>query len=361
MLYGTNPTAVWLYNGSTYVDNTIDAQVAEARDFPIMSDGDDYLYIGFERRFDALIFWVKDFGEYGNVKWEFSAANNEWKEFVPVQPRPYEFYAHVDYVRWSLDYPLFDQWVSTPLTSPSPDDTARFWIRVGVGTSNLTCNLYAVTVRSYTSLVGPDEVQAQLQLETPFDEDSSPSFNDMERYIRGAEDGLFHITGHYYRPEFVEDELVNFKAYGMTLRNRPILDIINISVHTGSYWETKEMGRSSDYHIEPYTGHIYISTLFMDVVPPILRRGYSERRNQGAFKAGVRARYIYGHDSRQDRFSVEIGRIVTKQAAMDTVVNRDFNRLIPQGLDRVQLSQKIDIWKEEIREFKERYAKLVMF
>ena len=119
-------------------------------------------------------------------------------------------------------------------------------------------------------------------------------------------------------------------------------------------------GRNQDWHYDPYTGILYIATIFLDVVPPILRRGYSARRQQGAFKNGIRVRYVHGHDTRLDPFAGMLQRTVVKQAALDVIVDQDFNNLVPNHLDRVPLTDKAQIWQTEVEEFKTRNAKLYM-
>ena len=567
--YGTVPTAVWLWDSSadSYVNLTDDLSRLDSISRDGLGEDSDYFYVGFERRFDAAIFWLDRVGEYGQLQWEFSSdilmngdiSDTGWTIFTPIQPRSYDFRSPLDYVRWNVGHPIFDAWISGSI-STGLDDVARYWVRVsskalttvtigdGVSTSfeahviidggrvnevlitdggsgyttddelvftdtanamgarasiervsvageieeiivldggsgyttsttvniagdldtgvsvdksiltftsdNYTDNqeitisvatdavvttttpielnhkangggyddvnfpidvyigadvptplpsldvnstrhiivtptairidagntdtydislnyspngvqkralLKAVSIRPYAYIASPNDVKAQLQLGDMMDEDLVPTDSTIERFIRGAEDAIYSITYHYFRPEFVEDELFNFKAYGMALRHRPVLDVLRLEIHNGSGWEQKIEGKTQDWHYEPYTGMLYVSTLFMDVVPPILRRGYSERRNQGSFKRGVRARYIHGHDASVDDFSVAVRRVVTKQACLDMLINQDFQLLLPQGLDRVTLEQKIKIWQEEIDAFKDRYAKLVMF
>ena len=78
------------------------------------------------------------------------------------------------------------------------------------------------------SVATPREVQNQLQLEEPFTVDTTPSYSTVEDYIRGSEDDLFRITGHFFRPEFVEGELVDFKSYGMTSSESPYLGHLEV-------------------------------------------------------------------------------------------------------------------------------------
>ena len=328
-MYGTPPVSV--KNGETGTNQVASLQrITESGDFTSLNDVSTILYIGYRRRFDALVAWTVSEGDFDSLIWEYGDSEGTWHIFVPFQPRQDLFKLSGEYAEWNADE-LVD-WSENDIGGEN-----LYWIRITPVSPSDPVTIDALTIRPYTSIVGPADVQHQLQLDEEFSEDTLPSFRTVEQYIRGAEDGLFHITGHYYRPEFVEEELLNFKAFGMYIRNRPILDMLGLEVHTGSNWISKTEGRNQDWHYDPYTGMIYIATIFLDVVPPILRRGFSERRNQGAFKRAVRIRYAYGHDAREDRFSVEVGRIITKQASLDILANYDFARLLPQSLDRVTL------------------------
>ena len=440
-----------------------------------------YLYVGFERRFDAMMVWLNSTAQYANLIWEFSEKDSGWKRFVPSQILPFDFQtsrseavgsiargeaevgvvgedsngndiigiirinvleggsgyggsptvtitsmnhtgtkatatvmldggrieeinvgnhgsgydisnpptitisgqnvgnfnAH-DYMRWDANHPAFDAWRKVAITDI--DGVRRYWARIsGTPIRGNSTRLTALTIRPFASIATAEDVREQLQFREKFPDDAEfdanmqYNFPDnsngqtfpltekiVERYIRGAEDSIYFITGQYYRPEFQEYELLDFRAYGMALRHRPVLHVYDLAVHNGNDWETKEEGKNHDWHMEYELGMIYISTLFMDVVPPILRRGYSERRNQGSFKRGVRVSYVHGHDT-TDRMAMEVNRIVTKQACIDIISNNDFAWLMPQSLDRVSLERKVQLWREEIEEFKSRYAKLFLF
>ena len=483
-IYGTAPTAVWTFDGTDYSDITYDVQRLGLAQSNILTSDDSYLYVGFNRRFDAMMFWINATVKYDDLRWYISAKNSngdlDWKRFVPSQSLPFDFrtsraeavgsvaraqaeidengkvvrinvleggsgyggtptvtimggggsgatavvfeldggrietiqitsggmdytsppqvtisgqsagnFSAHDYVRWDANHPAFDAWRKMAFTNSLPhaitdintdaDTVKRYWVRVnGTPMNGNNTVLTALTIRPFASIATAEDVREQLQFREKFPDDAEFDGNQynfpdnsngqtfpltekiVERYIRGAEDSIYFITGQYYRPEFQEYELLDFRAYGMALRHRPVLHVYDLAVHNGNDWETKEEGKNHDWHMEYELGMIYISTLFMDVVPPILRRGYSERRNQGSFKRGVRVSYVHGHDT-TDRMAMEVNRIVTKQACIDIISNNDFAWLMPQSLDRVSLERKVQLWREEIEEFKSRYAKLFLF
>ena len=323
----------------------------------------EYLYVGFARRFDALMSWMVDINSnLGEIHWEFSIENSlarssDWVEFIPLQPDIHTFSSAREYAYWDIHHPSFEAWSPIELVD---GDGQKYWIRIRSSLTSSGNTLSALTIRPY-ALIPTSEVKNQLQRPEDFSYSHPPHDLVVEDHIREAESELFRATEFSYRPEFVEDELVNFKTYGMTLRHRPILDFKRLEVWTGSGWDTKEEGRNSDYNIDPITGVIYLSTIFLGPIPPSLRRGWSERRNQGSFKRGVRVSYVHGRDPRIDSFFPEVVDIITKHACVDIATNYDFAQLLPTSVDRISLEKKIEIWNEDIDEFVNKYTKLTMY
>ena len=364
--YGTNPSAVWVSDAVQVQDLTYDVVRRGAPFSSILAASGDSLYVGYERRFDSVLFWMEQgVGQYSSLIWECSVGGSEWARVVPIQTQDWQFNSSQGYIRLDLEGLGFSQWKTTsvrfndPLVSP--DDKLRYWLRCTATSPTRTATLESLTIRPYVSLAKPMDVQALLQYPNhlAFDEDSRPSFTTVEQFLRDAEDEFFRVTGRYYRPEFEENELIDFKPYGMKLRRQPVLDMLELAVWNGNDWEVKDQGRvNADYHYEPETGMVYISTIFLDAVPPMLRRGFSQRRQQGSFKRGIRVNYIHGYDVRTDDFATAMSRTVVKQAAIDVVMGRDFAALIPSNLDRVSLGDKAKQWQEEVTEFRDRFARL---
>ena len=375
-VYGTSPTVVWFYRGApmnAYEDITVETQRLEGDPYTALMAVDDYLYIGSDHRFDMVFTWLARTATTGGVTWEFSTSSG-FVEFEPDQLVEFRLDQAKEYAQWGLENTQIGRkWqavaagTATGFASvPGTLDTTTnlYWVRLKLRTASTEAVQFsAIRVRPYATLATPEMVQEQLQLPTAdgFDDESLPSSETVERFIRGAEDELFRVTGHYYRPEVALEELDNFRPYGMKLRNVPVLDLLRFELWDGSSWDPKREGRDQDWHYVPETGMIYIATIFLDAVPPQLRRGWSQRRNQGSFKRGVRSTYVYGYDPTLDRFAVEVGRTVVKQAAVDVVTSWDFNQLLPTTVDRMRLSERVSNWRDDVAEFKSRYAKLTMF
>ena len=362
--YGTSAMNIGLWDGVVYTDLTR-RMVRRGGGTSLFDTPTAYLYIGHLQRFDNILFWLTVVGQYTDLIWE-CWNGTEWIEWIPIQTADWEFRTRQGRVSLDLRGLGLNEWTPSKLVDTSPSitqslDGVWYWIRVHAENVLETAQADAITIRPYSSVATPHDLQHQLQYSEPFTSDTIPSFETIEGYIRESEDDIFRLTGHYYRPEFVEGEMLDFKPYGMTLRHRPILDIMRLDVWDGSDWAMKEQGREGEWHFEEHTGLLYLSTIFLDTIPPMLRRGYSSRRQQGLFKRGVRVSYVHGHDSRIDSFAGEVARTAIKQAAVDVVMDRDFASLIPSNLDRISLSEKVKLWREDVSEFKDRYAKLVMF
>ena len=362
--YGATPSAIWLWDESdTGYVNLTRQFVRQSSTHTILTASDDYLYIGYEQRFDTVFFWLHTRGDYSDLVWE-CWNGTAWVEFIPIQPNDWDFQSIKSYIQLDLRGPGIADWtigtIDTAHSATPPNDTPRYWIRLS-GTPTIAAVMDSVTIRPYVSIATPRNVQEQLQLADRFTATSFPTFETVEDFLREAEDDIYWDTGHYYRPEIIVHEQLDFNPYGMKLRNHSLLDIIDLELWNGNDWEGKSEGRNEDWHYDPYTGLIYLSTIFLDSIPPILRRGYSSRRQQGLFKRGIRVSYVFGHDARSDGYTIAMQRAIVKHAAAAIAMGRDFAGLIPDGLDRIPLSEKAKTWNEEVDAFKEAYRRLIMF
>ncbi len=358
-------TAAWRFDsgGVAYVDNTIEAQSQSGTAFPLLSAAGDFFYFGFSRRIDALMWQLAVSGSHGALTWAYGVTSGSWLQFVPLHDGA--FVAATEYMRWDIKGSTVDtDWVSfafdgaDPHAAAPPDTTSRFWLRVSAASVTTATTLNNLLCRPFVTYATAVDVQRQLQLSTPFSTTSLPTIETVEGFLRGAEDRMIRQTGKSWRPEFVEDEQVNFKQYGMKLRREDIIHIYELAVWDGSSYDVKTEGRDEDFFVEPLTGIIYVATIFLDAMPPTMRRSYTARREQGAFKRAVKVNYSWGKDIRYDGFGVEVGRITVKQACIDLVTDLDFAPLIPLGLDSIGLQDKVNNWQADVDKFMDTYSKI---
>ena len=362
--------AVWEFNASSsvYVNNTFEAALEDGTNFELIATDCDYTYFGFSRRFDALIWVAGTVGVYATLTWEYGITNSSWVRFVPTFDD--EFETAQGYMLWDVKGATLEaDWVSFALTvsdphvvASVPDGTARFWLRVSspISVSNRAL-MNTVVCRGYVSYATALDVQKQLQFRNAFTATSTPTLSTVEDFIRGTEDRMIYDMGESWRPEFIREEFLNFKQYGMKTRYQPIQVIYDVAVYTGSDFESKTTGRNQDYHVDDRTGMIFLSTIFLDAMPPTFRRSYTVRREQGAFKRPVRIRYTHGHDIRSHTLGHHVGRIAVKQACIDLLTDQDFSPLMPVGQDNVSMQQKIDNWQNDVTEFLDKFSKFKVF
>ncbi len=363
--------AVWEYDASAtaYVDNTSEAALAGGTNFELLGATGDYTYFGFNRRHDALAFVAGTVGVYGTLTWEYGASITSWIRFIPVYDDDFE--TATGYMQWDIKGTTLEtDWVSITLTTTSPhvvssvpDSISRFYIRVSSPASvNTAAAITSVVCRPYVTYGTALDVQRQLQLRNGFSTSSTPTISTIEDFIRSAEDRMIYDMGESWRLEFIAEEFLNFKQYGMKTRYQPIIEMYELAVFEGNTTFTaKTVGRSQDYHFEPRTGMVYLSTIFLDALPPTFRRSYTARREQGAFKRPVRVRYSHGHDIRIHPLGQAVGRIAIKQACIDFITDQDFAPLVPLGIDTVGLAEKVDIWQQQVQEFLDKFTKIKVF
>ena len=371
MAVGHSLTAVWQYDdsASAFQDNSIEAQSDGGTAFELLGEAADKHYFGFSRRTDALMFVLGTSGSYGAHTWEYGASASSWVEFVPtIEYRLFD--KDRGYMRWDVNGSALDTaWASFALTTDNPhssvssvpDSVSRYWVRVGAASVASIALVESVMCRPYASYASAVDVQGQLQLTSAFTSSTTPSLFTVEDFLRGAEDNLVYQMGKSWRVEFVEDENIAFKMYGMKTRYEPVITTYELAVWNGGSHDPKSEGRDQDFLIDQETGMIYVATVFLDAMPPNFRRSYTLRREQGSFKRAVRLNYSWGYDQRKHPLGQHVRRIVSKQACIDIVTDLDFSPLIPLGLDTVNLQQKIDNWTRDVEEFKETYAKLRAF
>ena len=357
-------TAVWLFDSSAsaYVDNTIESASDGGTAFEIMAEANDRLYFGFSRRIDALMWVLGTPGGHGVLTWEYGVSITSWIPFAPVHDGG--FGVSPEYMQWThLLSATETPWVSfafddvSPHPQTPPDTTSRFWIRVSAASVTTPSTVTSLVCRPYVTYATPEDVQKQLQLTIPFSATSNPDIFMIEDMIRGVEDMMVYTMGEAWRVEFVENEDLDFNQYGIKMRYQPISQMYKLEVWNGSAYDTKVEGRDQDFHVIDRIGNIYISTIFLDAVPPTMRRSYSARREQGAFKRAVRVNYSHGHQFGVHLLSMRLRRIATLKACMDVVSDLDWAPLIPLGMDTINLQTKWNNWEKEVDSFLGQFAK----
>jgi hypothetical protein len=322
-LVGQPLTACWMFDESKseYNGNTAEAALAGGTAFTLLGNVNDYLYLGFSRRFDAIAFVMAGAASMGTLVWEYGVSTTSWIRFIPVYDDA--FGVNSGYMLWDIHGSTIENaWTQFAFTNLLPHPVActpdtgvlntgtnvsRFWIRVSSPTSIGTVGtVNSIVCRPYVTYATPTDVSNQLQLRNTFSITSVPTISTIEDYIRGVEDMMVQTMGEAWRLEFIEEELLNFKQYGMKTRYQPIVNLYRLQVFNGSDFDTKTVGRTQDYHFDARTGMIRLSTIFLDAMPPTFRRSYTARREMGAFNRPVRIKYSHGHDIRSHQLGQQV-------------------------------------------------------
>ena len=75
-------TKVWVFDGSSYTDRTLEGQSPAGTSFSALAGTDDFLYLGHDSKFDMAVFDLDIAGVIGIPKWEYYNGS-AWAEFIP--------------------------------------------------------------------------------------------------------------------------------------------------------------------------------------------------------------------------------------------------------------------------------------
>jgi hypothetical protein len=128
---------------------------------------------------------------------------------------------------------------------------------------------------------------------------------------------------------------------GIKLLHVPVRAISSLEIYTGTSWENKTEGRSSDFIVDEQFGIIYFVTFFWH---PTRYVRYGMPRMYGRFHNSIRISYTWGKIYETDPDGPVINELATKLVAIDLFTSSDYSTWIRQGTNMVDLPSKIDIW-----------------
>jgi len=317
-----------------------------------------HLYLGNDYKFDLAVFDLDTDGVVGALTWEFHNGTT-WTEFIPGSGR-YEIDPDDDQgVQYSFSedgaetFPpnLLNTWATVTVNSIS-----HYWVRVSTASVALAPTIKRIQMRPYSAYCTPKDVFQLLQLgnitgTTDFTTSTTPTQSTVEQYILESQSYIDFITRKSWRPNYVVNEYQPFNLNGMKLDKPDPYKIIKLEIWNGATWDTKRQGRTKDYFLVPDTGMIQFSRYFLlparftSYNAPIWRWG------GGEFTMPIKVTYLAGRDIQTD---IRQGGIVTdcakKLTAIDVMRDADFGNLVVSGMDRVQMSQRIEGWTQEVED-----------
>lgn len=348
--YETKPyfTAVWQWDdsGSAYVDHTADAQ-KDSTNFDFISDANDYWYFGHSSKFDMAMFLINTAGNYGDLTWELSDGGS-WAEFVPIEE--YDFLdTGVERFTHMADWTAMQFSDSDPHSATPPDTEYRYWVRVSASSVSTTASINKILINPTCRYTTPTDVRDLLQLSDDFSSITTPTREQVQHFIRKAEDRIDFDSHKSWRYRYISNEEHQFNRYGIRLLHFPVVELVKLEIWNGNSYESYDINRNNEVFSVDSTGMVYFSRFF--ILPARLAvSGAFWRWGYGEFTYPVRVSYIYGRDLDTDYQAGLVKEITTKLAAIDVLETTDYTVLTSSGVEHVSIDDKIRTYREETAE-----------
>ena len=354
---GAELKKIFTYDGSSFVDVTLEAQTPAGTSFSILGGTSHLLYLGHDSKFDMAMFDVDTAGNLGTLKYEYYDGS-AWTEFIPASGR-YEldpdddFGGQYDFGKDGAEiFPpnLLSSWSTTAINS-----STLYWVRISSPTSvTLAPTIKRIQMRPYAAYCTTQDVFKLLQLNnvlggTDFTSSTVPSKETVEQYIIEAQSHIDMQTRKSWRPNYVANEYQQFNLNGFHLDKADAYKILDLEIWNGANWDSKRQGRTKDYFLVPDTGMVQFSRYFL---LPARFTSYNApvwRWGGGEFTMPVKVTYLYGRDIQTDVRQGGIVQDITKMiAATEVAKNADFGGLVVSGMDRYDIGSRISSWQTNI-------------
>lgn len=346
----THFSAVWVYSGATtaYTDRTIEARTPTGTAFAILSAAADFLYLGSESRFDLAAFIESVAGAVGARTYEYSSSATAWTQFAPVYE--YDFTqsgaeVFTNLVGWTVR--AFST-TSPHVVASVPDTTVRYWIRISIASSTTAPTINQIWMRPYAAYCRYTDVFNLLQLLSDFSASTRPTADTVEDSINAAQSYIDYETGKSWRINWQREEFLEFNTAGSKLSQRDAFQFTRVEIWNGSTFEVRTEGRNNDYYLVPDRNMLMWSRYFLLPARFTAAAAGLNAWGFGEFLLPVRVSYLYGRnrftDTREGGLIFDITR---KLVAADVFLSHDYSALAVSGADKVSLSDKVRIWKED--------------
>lgn len=329
-----------------YEDNTLTAQKPETSSFEWLGAADHEYFIGAQSKFDLAVFFLSVNGTYGAFTWAYWNGTT-WKEFIPQLA--YD---------WTIGggdiFPNLTDWTSVafsasfPHTLAPPDTLERYWIKVTAASVTTVAHVSRLEIRPFGCYTTPTKVARLLQIKNDFSSTSTPTREQVFDIIRRAESLIDFRTRKSWRPNLAVNEEHDFNVNGFQVLHKPVEKMFSLEIWSGSAWERKTEGRTSDYFYVADMGMVMFSRYFLFPARIMGQVVSGKWWGWGEFNYPVRVNYVWGRDLDTDVQFRDVEDIATKIAAIDVYTNHDYSNMVSSGLDNVGLSNKIDLWQRQV-------------
>tara|TARA_R100000353_G_scaffold41796_1_gene33246 strand:- start:1941 stop:3056 length:1116 start_codon:yes stop_codon:yes gene_type:complete len=347
---------VFKYNGSSYTDVTLEAQSPAGTAFSILDASSHYLYLGYDNKFDMAVFDVDTAGSLGALTWQYYNGS-AWTTFVPASGR-YEIDpdddegGQYDFSEDGVEiFPanLLSDWATDAINSET-----KYWVRVSTASVTTAPTIKRIQMRPYAAYCTTKDVYNLMQLNnvlsgTDFTSSTVPSKSTVEQYIMEAQSYIDMQTRKSWRPNYETEEYHQFNLNGFKLDRPDAYKILDVKIWNGANWDSKRQGRTKDYFLVKDTNMIHFSRYFL---LPARFTSYNApvwRWGGGEFTMPVKVSYLYGRDIQTDVRQGGMVQDITKMiAATEVAKNADFGGLVVSGMDRMDISARINSWQTNI-------------
>ena len=342
---------IWRYNGGavTYTDLTDYQRLDSA--FTIMAATTDYLYLGLSRRAIGFVFEVSTGGSYAGLTFEYYSDSGAWKKCSLLSSTDLDI---DEYCVWLIQSDMTPkEFTATSPHTATPPETGLelFWYRINAATTVTTAAILSkIRAIPYVTYASADDVAALMQIKGGFDYKNTPTVFDVENKLRQKESHIDWRTSKSWKFNYSVDEEYPFNINGIKLQGWPIINMYSLSIWNGGSWETKTMGRSSDYFTIDQYGILKFSRFFalparFAYVPPGLGR-----YDFGEFAFPVHISYAWGNDPEKSKTFHMVNEIATKAAACDIYTAYDKTVYTRSGIDKVTYDRKIETWRKDVED-----------
>ena len=347
---------VFTHNGSSYTDVTLEAQSPAGTSFSILGASSHYLYLGNDSKFDMAVFDVDTAGSLGALTWQYYNGS-AWTTFVPASGR-YEIDpdddegGQYDFSEDGVEiFPanLLSDWATDAINSET-----KYWVRVSTASVTTAPTIKRIQMRPYAAYCTTKDVYNLMQLNnvlsgTDFTSSTVPSKSTVEQYIMEAQSYIDMQTRKSWRPNYETEEYHQFNLNGFKLDRPDAYKILDVKIWNGANWDSKRQGRTKDYFLVKDTNMIHFSRYFL---LPARFTSYNApvwRWGGGEFTMPVKVSYLYGRDIQTDVRQGGMVQDITKMiAATEVAKNADFGGLVVSGMDRMDISARINSWQTNI-------------
>lgn len=349
-------SSVQTFDGSsTYVDITNEMRSPAGTSQAVLAAAAHYLYMGHDEKFDLAVFDLDTVGSIGALTWQYWNGS-AWTTFVPGSGRFQYDVNDSAGVAWAFNkdgaelFPpnLLTGWATTAINS-----ITKYWIRLTTASVTTAPTVKRIQMRPLAAYCSTQDVYELLQLSavlggTDFTTTTTPTKATVESFIQEAQAYIDYTTRKSWRPAIIYNEYHEFQINGIKLDRANPYKILSLDIWNGAEFDSKNQGRTSDFFLIPDTGMIYFSRYFllparMNTNAPAWRWG------GGEFTSPIKVTYLNGKDLYGDEREGGIAHDSAKKlAAMSILRSSDYGNTIVSGMDRLQVAQKMQGWKEEV-------------